>query len=136
MSTNESHSVRQPVDGDPELTELVHAGDYIRSSNGTEGLVVELHRYQYNVDNQIVAAYAIHYWNRLKLEHLAISDAISLHDYSTWYEVVVHQGKLCKLFATSEQTFEVVPVPDDVTISPRAQAFVLKTLESGQLTLL
>ena len=48
----------------------------------------------------------------------------------------MHQGKLCKLFATSDQTFEIVPVPEDVKISPRAQAFVLKTLDSGQLTLL
>ena len=136
MNTDESQHVRQPVEGDPEITDLVHAGDFIRSSDGTEGLVVDVHRYQYSVGSGIVAAHSIWYWNRLKLEHLAISDAISLHDHSTWYEVVVHQGQLCKLFATSEQTFEIVPMPDDVTISPRAQAFVMKTLPSGQLTML
>ncbi len=135
---NQSHSqlapgIRQPVDGDPDLTDLVHPGDYIRSSCNTEGLVVGVHRYQYHVSDQIVAAYSIRYWSKKKLWYLAISDHVRLDDYSVYREVVVHQGKLCKLFEAGEDIFEVVPIPEDVTVSARAWAFVYKQLESGQM---
>lgn len=54
-----SSTVRQPLESDPQITDLVHPGDYVRSSRGAEGLVIGLQRYEYHVDGQIVAAYSI-----------------------------------------------------------------------------
>ena len=127
--------VRQPVEGDPELTDLVHPGDYIRSSYGTEGLVVKVWPMQYNVGGQTVTAYSIQFWSRLKLEHLATSDKVSLEDFSIYAEVVVHRGKLCKLLEPNPDTFEIVQVPVNVTICDRARAFLGQAKPSEQLSL-
>lgn len=127
--------VRQPVQGDPELTDLVHPGDYIRSSYGTEGLVVKVWPMQYDVGNRTVTAYSIQFWSRRKLEHLSTSDKVSLEDFSIYNEVVVHRGRLCKLLEPNPDTFEIVPVPADVIICDRARAFLGQAKPSGQLSL-
>lgn len=117
-------AVRQPLDGDPELTELVHPGDYIRSSYDTEGLVVDMYPMKYHVAGRTVEAHSIRFWSRRKLEQLAVSEHIRLADFSTYNEVVVHGGKLCQLFEANSHTYEIVPVPDDVVITERAWAFL------------
>lgn len=119
--------LRLPIPGEPDVPDLVHPGDFIKTSYDTGGIVVGIYPRIFHG----ITIYHIAFVNRMD----AAENSLKKHNFSGINDVVARGGKLCHLFKDNKDTFKIVPIPPEWIIGTGVRKYLERQAQPVQIKL-